>query len=75
MHKVAIATVYKDAAPAQLHDRQGLGHGESYLSASSLVIPKSSFLADFLFAATQDPGVRRSRLAILDRVEDKGVEP
>lgn len=50
-------------------------NGESYFSASSLVILKNSFLVGFLFAATQDPAFRHPRLAILDTVEDKGMEP
>jgi hypothetical protein len=50
-------------------------NGESYFSASSLVILKNSFLAGFLFAATDDPEFRHPRLAILDTVEDKGMEP
>jgi predicted nuclease with TOPRIM domain len=50
-------------------------NGESYFSASSLVILKNSFLAGFLFAATDDRKFRHPRLAILDTVEDKGMEP
>lgn len=50
-------------------------NGESYFSASSLVILKNSFLAGFLFAATDDKEFRHPRLAILDTVEDKGMEP
>lgn len=50
-------------------------NGESYFSASSLVILKNSFLAGFLFAATDDAAFRHPRLAILDTVEDKGMEP
>jgi hypothetical protein len=50
-------------------------NGESYFSASSLVILKNSFLAGFLFAATEDKEFRHPRLAILDTVEDKGMEP
>lgn len=50
-------------------------NGESYFSASSLVIMKNSFLAGFLFAATDDKRFRHPRLAILDTVEDKGMEP
>lgn len=50
-------------------------NGESYFSASSLVILKNSFLAGFLFAATEDRQFRHPRLAILDTVEDKGMEP
>jgi DNA repair exonuclease SbcCD ATPase subunit len=50
-------------------------NGENYFSASSLVILKNSFLAGFLFAATQDKAFRHPRLAILDTVEDKGMEP
>ena len=51
-----------------------LVNGESYFSARSLVILENSFLADFLFAATQ---FQRSdiRVAIFDTVEDKGMEP
>lgn len=50
-------------------------NGESYFSASSLVILKNSFLAGFLFAATEDREFRHPRIAILDTVEDKGMEP
>jgi AAA domain len=50
-------------------------NGESYFSASSLVILKNSFLAGFLFAATEDREFRHPRLAIFDTVEDKGMEP
>lgn len=50
-------------------------NGESYFSASSLVILKNSFLAGFLFAAIDDREFRHPRIAILDTVEDKGMEP
>ena len=50
-------------------------NGESYFSASSLVILKNSFLAGFLFAATEDREFRHPRITILDTVEDKGMEP
>jgi hypothetical protein len=49
--------------------------GQSYFSASSTVLLKNSFLVGFLFAATQDADFRHFRLAILDTLEDKGMEP
>jgi hypothetical protein len=49
--------------------------GQSYFSASSTVLLKNSFLAGFLFAAAEDKGFRHFRIAILDTLEDKGMEP
>jgi hypothetical protein len=49
--------------------------GESYFSASSTVLLKNSFLAGFLFASAQDADFRHFRLAIIDTLEDKGMEP
>lgn len=49
--------------------------GQSYFSASSTVLLKNSFLAGFLFAAAEDGDFRHFRLAILDTLEDKGMEP
>lgn len=49
--------------------------GKSYFSASSRVVLKSSFFLGFLAAATLDPAFRHPRFAIIDTIEDKGMEP
>ena len=49
--------------------------GESYFSASSRVILKSSFFAGFLGAATKQEFFRHPRFCIIDTIEDKGMEP
>lgn len=49
--------------------------GQSYFSASSIVLLKNAFLCGFLFAAAKDPQFRHPRLTIIDTVEDKGMEP
>jgi hypothetical protein len=49
--------------------------GQSYFSASSRVVLKSSFFLGFWAAATRDPGFRHPRFAIIDTIEDKGMEP
>jgi predicted nucleic acid-binding Zn-ribbon protein len=49
--------------------------GQSYFSASSTVLLKNSLLCGFLFAAARDPSFRHFRFAILDTLEDKGMEP
>jgi len=48
--------------------------GQSYFSASSRVILKSSFFLGFLLAAAKDKAFRHPRLCILDTIEDKGME-
>lgn len=49
--------------------------GQSYFSASSRAILKSSFAAGFLLAATKDRLFRHPRFCMIDTVEDKGMEP
>jgi hypothetical protein len=49
--------------------------GETYFSASSRVILKSSFFVGFLAAATKEPFLRHPRFCMIDTVEDKGMEP
>ena len=49
--------------------------GQSYFSASSTVYLKNSFLSAFLFCAARDQLFRHFRIAILDTIEDKGMEP
>lgn len=49
--------------------------GQSYFSASSRAILKSSFSAGFLLAATRDRLFRHPRFCMIDTVEDKGMEP
>jgi hypothetical protein len=46
-----------------------------YVSASSRVILKSSFIVGFMAAATKDPAFRHPRFVIIDTTEDKGMEP
>jgi hypothetical protein len=48
---------------------------QSYFSASSRAILKSSFMAGFLLAATKDRMFRHPRFCMIDTVEDKGMEP
>lgn len=48
--------------------------GQSYFSASSRVILRSSFFIGFLLAATLDKSFRHPRFCILDTIEDKGME-
>lgn len=50
-------------------------NGIEYFSASSKVYLKNSFIAGFLFAATKQASFRHLRFAILDTMEDKGIEP
>lgn len=54
-------------------DRIGVD-GESYFSASSRVILKSSFYIGFLAAAATHPFFRHPRFCIVDTIEDKGME-
>jgi len=49
--------------------------GQSYFSASSRVILKSSFFVAFLSAALRDKAIRYPRFCIVDTIEDKGMEP
>lgn len=49
--------------------------GQSYFSASSRVILKSSFFLAFLSAATKLNFFRHPRFCMLDTIEDKGMEP
>jgi hypothetical protein len=49
--------------------------GHPYVSASSRVILKSSFIVGFFAAATKDPAFRHPRFVMIDTTEDKGMEP
>jgi DNA repair exonuclease SbcCD ATPase subunit len=49
--------------------------GQTYFSASSRVILKSSFLFGFFWAALQDKEFRYPRFVMIDTTEDKGMEP
>jgi hypothetical protein len=49
--------------------------GQTYFSASSRVILKSSFFLGFLAAATKQRFFRHPRFCIIDTIEDKGMEP
>jgi TolA-binding protein len=49
--------------------------GQTYFSASSRAILKSSFFLGFLDAATKHQFFRHPRFCIIDTVEDKGMEP
>ncbi|RUX02693.1 hypothetical protein EOA30_17580 [Mesorhizobium sp. M8A.F.Ca.ET.059.01.1.1] len=49
--------------------------GQTYFSASSRVILKSSFFLGFLAAATKKSFFRHPRFCIIDTIEDKGMEP
>jgi hypothetical protein len=48
--------------------------GQTYFSASSRVVLKSSFFVGFLWAATKDETFRHPRFCMLDTIEDKGME-
>jgi len=48
--------------------------GQTYFSASSRVILKSSFLLGFLAAALRDESFRHPRFLMIDITEDKGME-
>jgi hypothetical protein len=48
--------------------------GQTFFSASSRVILKSSFFIGFLQAARKDPAFRHPRFCMLDTIEDKGME-
>jgi hypothetical protein len=49
--------------------------GHPYVSASSRVILKSSFIVGFFAAATKDLAFRHPRFVMIDTTEDKGMEP
>lgn len=49
--------------------------GQTYFSASSRVVLRSSFFIGFLLAATLDNTFRHPRFCVLDTIEDKGMEP
>lgn len=49
--------------------------GQTYFSASSRVILRSSFFVGFLAAATKQSYFRHPRFCIIDTIEDKGMEP
>ena len=49
--------------------------GQTYFSASSRVILKSSFFIGFLAAATKKSFFRHPRFCMIDTIEDKGMEP
>lgn len=49
--------------------------GQSYFSASSRVILKSSFFVGFLAAALKKDFFRHPRFSVIDTIEDKGMEP
>jgi hypothetical protein len=49
--------------------------GQSYFSASSRVVLKSSFFVGFLAAAMKADFFRHPRFCIIDTIEDKGMEP
>ena len=49
--------------------------GHKYFSASSRAILKSSFFLGFFAAATKDASFRHPRFAMIDTIEDKGMEP
>jgi hypothetical protein len=48
--------------------------GQTYFSASSRVILKSSFFLGFLAAATKNSFFRHPRFIMIDTIEDKGME-
>ncbi|WP_170432971.1 ATP-binding protein [Ruegeria arenilitoris] len=49
-------------------------NGSSYFSASSRAFLKTSFIIGFLMAATKHKFFRHFRLALIDTIEDKGME-
>lgn len=49
-------------------------NGSSYFSASSRAFLKTSFVIGFLMAATEKEFFRHFRLALIDTIEDKGME-
>jgi len=49
-------------------------NGSSYFSASSRAFLKTSFIVGFLMAATKHDFFRHFRLALIDTIEDKGME-
>ena len=49
--------------------------GQSYFSASSRVVLKTSFVVGFLAAAMKNHFFRHPRFCLIDTIEDKGMEP
>ncbi|SLN76873.1 hypothetical protein ROG8370_03920 [Roseovarius gaetbuli] len=49
-------------------------NGSSYFSASSRAFLKTSFIVGFLMAATKHGFFRHFRIALVDTIEDKGME-
>lgn len=49
--------------------------GQTYFSASSRVILKSSFFVSLLSSATKADYFRHPRFCMIDTIEDKGMEP
>lgn len=49
--------------------------GQSYFSASSRVVLKTSFIVGLLAAATKHSFFRHPRFCLIDTIEDKGMEP
>lgn len=50
-------------------------NGIEHFSASSKVYLKNSFVLGLLFAATTVSSFRHLRIAVIDTIEDKGIEP
>lgn len=48
--------------------------GQSYFSASSRVVLKTSFFVGFVIAAANDVSFRHPRFCLIDTIEDKGME-
>jgi hypothetical protein len=49
--------------------------GQTYFSASSRVVLKTSFFVGFLAAAMKNSFFRHPRFSVIDTIEDKGMEP
>jgi hypothetical protein len=49
--------------------------GQSYFSASSRVVLRTSFTVGLLAAATKNAFFRHPRFCMIDTIEDKGMEP
>lgn len=50
-------------------------NGESYFSASSMVVFKNCFMVALLKTAMETASFRHPRILIMDTIEDKGIEP
>lgn len=48
--------------------------GQTYFSASSLVVLKTSFIIGFLAAASKNSDFKHPRFCLIDTIEDKGME-